>query len=620
MARPAADPLARALENTPGRAAFALRLALACALTACVTAVYRTPEAALPIYLVFFINKPDRASSVVLAAAMAVLALLVVGLLLGLAKLVVDAVALRIASIAAVSVGMLYLASASRLKPVAGTIALVLAYGLDLLGRIPGGEAATRGLLYGLLFVAIPVGVSTLLALVLAPAPAQLLRRALAQRLQAAGAGLRAGRPSARLRQLLGEDPAELSRLLRLAELEAAAPRGELAALRAASASTLQVLACIDLMLRTPAALPGSTQRERCARGLDALAQALRDGACPRALDLELDLEAGTAQGLGAELLRTLQRRLGSFALAVPGEPARSAPGGFFSANAWTDPVHVRHALKTTAAAMFCYGLYTVLDWPGIHTCFITCYIVSLTSVAESVEKLLLRLAGCLVGALLGSAALLFVLPQISSLPAFLALIFCGLLPAAWLAAGSERIAYAGLQIAFAFLLCVVQGAGPGFDLGVARDRVVGILLGNLVAYLVATRIWPVSIQGQIDDGLARAWRGLAEFGAAASPADRRACADAVQGGAAAAQRGLGLVHFEPPQLRPAPGWLRTRGGAARALERIAPLLMLDQEAAPGLTALFARRASDLDVARRRAGATGGRSAVGGMEVAIETP
>ena len=52
---------------------------------------------------------------------------------------------------------------------------------------------------------------------------------------------------------------------------------------------------------------------------------------------------------------------------------------------------------------MLCYLIYSVLSWPGIHTALITVFIVSLTTAAESVEKLTLRIAGCLAGAGLGT-------------------------------------------------------------------------------------------------------------------------------------------------------------------------------------------------------------------------
>jgi uncharacterized membrane protein YccC len=60
-----------------------------------------------------------------------------------------------------------------------------------------------------------------------------------------------------------------------------------------------------------------------------------------------------------------------------------------------------------------------------------------------------------------------------------------------WVAAGSERISYAGLQIAFAFFYGVFQGYAPDTDLDDVRNRVVGILFGLIVTGLVFKYIWP---------------------------------------------------------------------------------------------------------------------------------
>jgi multidrug resistance protein MdtO len=65
------------------------------------------------------------------------------------------------------------------------------------------------------------------------------------------------------------------------------------------------------------------------------------------------------------------------------------------------------------------------------------------------------------------------------------------LLLAERIAAGSQRIAYAGLQIAFAFYLAIFQGFAPGTDLDVIRDRIAGIVLGIVVTTVVFRYLWP---------------------------------------------------------------------------------------------------------------------------------
>ena len=236
---------------------------------------------------------------------------------------------------------------------------------------------------------------------------------------------------------------------------------------------------------------------------------------------------------------------------------------------------------------MFCYLLYTLLDWPGIHTCVITCYIVSLGSAGETVQKLRLRLAGCVIGALAGTAAIVFIVPHMDSIASLLALVSIAAALSAWIAVGPPAIAYAGFQIAFAFFLCVIQGAGPGFDLTIARDRTIGILLGNVVVYLIFTRVWPVSIAASVDramTALRAQWRAVAAGGAA-----RHALAAEALAAGRDAQRQLSLTAYEPAWLRPPQAWQDARRDTLAALSATAAPLVLAAGRAPGDAALLAR-------------------------------
>ncbi len=126
---PLAD-LGALLGPTPGRVAFALKIAVICAITTFVVEYYETPDAALSAYIVFFLNRPDRTTSIILSVAIMVLITLLIALLVGLAILVLDSPGWRVVAITLVSQAFLFLGSASKLKPVGSLLAMIVAYGL----------------------------------------------------------------------------------------------------------------------------------------------------------------------------------------------------------------------------------------------------------------------------------------------------------------------------------------------------------------------------------------------------------------------------------------------------------------------------------------------------------
>jgi len=626
MARPAADVRApgpreilRLLAPFPGRTSIAVRVALICALSVLVTSAYGTPEAALSAYVVFFMIRADRVTSIVLAAALLLIVTIVIGFVLGIAIFSIDYSILRVACMAVLSVGLLYLTSASKLRPVGAILAMIVGFGLDQLGLAPFGEATTRALLYIWLTIAIPVGVAIVVNLLIAPSPRRLALAQIAKRLRLAARRLRGDDDDDDARTAfdasLREGDKQLLTWLKLSKLEGSSSAADVAALRQAIASSTALMVGVALADREPDARLPAAFGAAIAATLDEMAAILERGGYPVDVTLALppvDALPPLARVAATDLHAAITRFAEPGAAADPTAAAPAAPvsasaaarpdsavaspapaprGGFFLPDAGSNPDHIRYALKTTAAAIFCYLLYSQLDWSGIHTCVVTCYIVSLGSTAETVEKLTLRIVGCIVGALLGTAALVFVVPALSSVGELMALVFAGAWLSAWVAFGSPRIGYAGFQIAFAFFLCVIQGAGPGFDLTIARDRTIGILLGNVVVYLVFTRIWPVSIGKQIDVALAallEQWRRVVQI---AQPAERRTLAAEAFARHGAIAQELGLVHYEPSWVRPAATWLATRRRALAELGALEGPLFLLAERAPGDAAIGARLA-----------------------------
>jgi uncharacterized membrane protein YccC len=164
---------------------------------------------------------------------------------------------------------------------------------------------------------------------------------------------------------------------------------------------------------------------------------------------------------------------------------------GLFVTDAFTNPAHVHFALKVTFAAMLCYIFYSAIDWPEIRTAFITCVFIALETTAATVYKATLRFVGCLIGGSLALFSIVFLIPHMETIASLVVLTAAVAAIAGWVATGSERIAYAGLQIAFAFFISVFQGYAPDTDLDKIRDRVVGILIGIVVTAVIFHYIWP---------------------------------------------------------------------------------------------------------------------------------
>src|SRR5256884_7864255 len=181
--------------------------------------------------------------------------------------------------------------------------------------------------------------------------------------------------------------------------------------------------------------------------------------------------------------------------LFLPDTPQTAAhrpkPKSLLVADAFTNPAHVRFALKVTLAATFCYILYSAIDWSGIHTAFITCTFIALESTEATLYKGTLRIVGCVIGGALAVFSIVFLMPHKETIASLVVLVACASAIAGWGATGSERIRYAGLQIGFAFFYSVFLRFAPDTDLDNVRNRVVGILFGLIVTGLVFQYIWP---------------------------------------------------------------------------------------------------------------------------------
>lgn len=433
--------------------------------------------------------------------------------------------------IALTSFAFVFLGAASQLGEIGSSIALVIAFILTLVDSLPLGEIATRGLLYAWQMAVMPMALMIVFNLVLGTSPHRLLRQTVVERLEAA----------------------------------ATAPTATVTWLPGAARTSYQLLLAV-------AALPaGLAQEARAALSehCRAAAAAIRAGGRPPA-------PAAPAGPVGNEALRTVQASLDGLTRPNGGTDAVAPKPPFLAADAFSNPDYQRYTLKTTAAAVICYLTYSLIAWQGIHTAMITCYVAALGTTGETVHKLALRISGCLVGAAIGLLCILFVIPHLGSVGGLMVLVFFGVLPGAWVSAGNERISHAGVQVGLAFLLTILNGFAPSLDMASARDRVVGILLGNLAVYLIFTGIWPKSAVADVRDRLARVLAALSRL-AALEPAARAVALDdaaRVEAEAEKACEQLRLLPFEPASQRPAPAGIARLHALIAETRALLPPLM----------------------------------------------
>src|SRR5215475_6998134 len=132
-----------------------------------------------------------------------------------------------------------------------------------------------------------------------------------------------------------------------------------------------------------------------------------------------------------------------------------------FAPDAFTNPEHLRFALKGCLAASGSYIIYKAVAWPEISTAVTTCLLTALTTIGASRQKQVLRIAGAIVGGfLIGMGAQIFILPYVDSIGGFTVLFATVTIVGAWFATSSPRLSYFGVQLALAFFFVNLQEFG----------------------------------------------------------------------------------------------------------------------------------------------------------------
>jgi multidrug resistance protein MdtO len=187
--------------------------------------------------------------------------------------------------------------------------------------------------------------------------------------------------------------------------------------------------------------------------------------------------------------------------------PMLLAPGALVS------PEHLRFSLKGCLAASGSYVIYNAIAWPEISTAITTCLLTALSTIGASHQKQILRIAGAIVGGfLIGMGSQIFILPYLDSIGGFTILFALVTALSSWFLTSSPRLSYFGLQVALAFYLINLQEFKIQTSLAVARDRVVGVLLGLIMMWLVFDRAWGATAAVEMKKAFISNLRLLAQF------------------------------------------------------------------------------------------------------------
>ena len=185
------------------------------------------------------------------------------------------------------------------------------------------------------------------------------------------------------------------------------------------------------------------------------------------------------------------------------------AKGGFLKPGALKEKDNLISAIKTTLAATLCYGVYTGVDWSQISASVTTCIITTEDSLGMERQKQVLRLIGDSLAGICAIGAICFLLPHFTSIAGLTAIVAVMTLAGGYVYLGSYKLAYAGRQLSYCFFLATLTGTKTPNSLNEARDRVVAVMLGVCMMWLVSDQVKPVRTSAKMREAVVGALGAL---------------------------------------------------------------------------------------------------------------
>lgn len=520
----------RELAPYPGRAATVGRITLAVALTFILVMTFQIPLPAYVLYMVFFVTRDTpsaavRGAIVTITAVIASAVLTLPGLIL-----FVDYPMLRFLYTTGCFFVVFYLIDVLELRSAAINMGLAVYLITVVWDRPFSAEEHLQSSLWVVVVLSMGTAISAVIeVLFVRKGPLDDVLKGIGQRLESAETTLRyiaesgtvAGNPAADAITTLGTvGTGRLRRLLRAAERSPGALSQYIAELTTAVAVVGRL---IDVLagLQIHGSLRETTRQrlDRLAGEVGRVRREILEREKPEPWALEADEAPSASIPVLPELERTVKlipqafspaQTLHADVISIIDEE-QSTP--LFVPDAWTNPEHLRFAIKGWLASTVCYIIYTSIAYPGISACVLACLITALSTLGASQQKLIFRLGGAALGGLLmGIGSLVFILPNISSITAVTLVIAAGSAIGAWFSTSSPKFSYFGSQTCLAFYLTTLQVYTIPTELAAARDAFLGVLLGLIVMWAVFEHLWPLRAAEGMLRGFAANVRFLADL------------------------------------------------------------------------------------------------------------
>lgn len=430
------EGLRQALLPYPGRANHVLRALVSCTIVVIISQSLQVPLLALSLIAVFFVTQTNVVITKLTGALFIVGSTVAIALSLLILKVTWDVPFLRILTAFTVFLGSVFLMRTSKIGVVFFIVAIVTIYTQSLVDSVPSAELLVRSILWVWVAVNYPIAVTLIVNTLFMPAePKGQLRNAICSQLAFIIRQLDPDAVSERQNDdinLAGRDAQALYRLLRYTVM-----RNKDAGFN--EHRYLELITTVSALRAASCQLPLAFSVENV-QAAAALQKMLTDLMSAIEHDRPFVAEQETTPLSGHSVFALMRDTLVEYAQSdvVSENTGKNAPGAkqpFLINDAFTNGRYIIFSLKTLLTAAICYLFYTAVDWSGIHTIMLSCLIVAQPGLGNVQRKIILRLGGAAIGSL--------------------------------------------------------ESFGPVTGLTEVRDRLVGILLGIIVAGAIHTIISP---------------------------------------------------------------------------------------------------------------------------------